>query len=115
VGPNLDINIHVDAASVGEEVYEVVILLNVCAKQKEDTLFLIELAYAGIFRTAEGLDEEKRKRLLLVDAPALLFPFARTIISNLTREGGLPPLLLNPVNFEMMYHQTMNETEKTKH
>lgn len=115
VGPNLDINIHVEVTPLDEHVYEVALLLNIQAKQKENNLFLIELVYAGIFRVAEGCKEEEKRRLLLIEAPALLFPFARTIVSNLTREGGLPPLLLNPVNFERMYHQTVNETEKTKH
>lgn len=114
-GPNLDINIHVEVNPLDEHVFEVALLLNIKAHQKEHPLFLIELSYAGIFRVAESAAEEERKRLLLIDAPTLLFPFARTIVSNLTREGGLPPLLLNPVNFEMMYHQTMKETEKTKH
>ena len=114
-GPNLDINIHVEVNPLDEQVFEVALLLNIKAQQKEQPLFLVELSYAGIFRVAEACDDEERKRLLLIDAPTLLFPFARTIVSNLTREGGLPPLLLNPVNFEMMYHQTMKETAKTKH
>ncbi|OFW75990.1 MAG: protein-export chaperone SecB [Alphaproteobacteria bacterium RIFCSPLOWO2_01_FULL_45_8] len=116
-GPNLDINIHVDVTPVGEHVYEVALVLNIQAKQNDHNMFLIELSYAGIFRVAEAADhdDEQRKRLLLIEAPSLLFPFARSIVSNLTREGGLPPLLLNPVNFEIMYEQTVREMEKTKH
>lgn len=114
-GPQLDVNIHVEVNPLDAQVFEVALLLNVKAQQKDQALFLVELVYAGVFRVAESCDEDEKKRLLLIEAPALLFPFARTIVSNLTREGGLPPLLLNPVNFEMMYHQTMKETEKTKH
>ena len=114
-GPQLDINIHVDAAPVGDDVYEVVLLLKAKANQKNENLFLLELAYAGIFRVRETATEDERKELLLIDAPSLLFPFARTIVANITREGGLPPLLLNPVNFEAMYAQTANETESLKH
>lgn len=113
--PTLDINIHVEVNPLDAQVFEVALLLNIKAHQKEHPLFLVELVYAGIFRVTETCSEEERKRLLLIDAPALLFPFARTIVSNLTREGGLPPLLLNPVDFEMMYQQTMKETAKTKH
>lgn len=114
-GPNLDINIHVDAVSLGEHAFEVSIILNIQARQKDIDLFLIELVYGGIFQVAPDLKEEQRRKLLLIEAPSMLFPFARAIISNLTREGGLPPLLLNPVDFGMMYHQSLNEIKQTKH
>lgn len=113
--PQLDINIHVDASPLAEDVYEVRLLLKAKADHKEDPLFLLELDYAGIFRVRDTATEEERKRLLLIEAPGFLFPFARTIVANVTREGGLPPLLLNPVDFEAMYAQTAQHEESLKH
>ncbi|MFN7663163.1 MAG: protein-export chaperone SecB [Alphaproteobacteria bacterium] len=113
--PELNINVHVDVTPVGEHVYEVVLMLKAAANHHKEALFLLELSYGGIFRVDESFGDDERKRMLLIDAPSLLFPFARTIVANLTREGGLPPLLLNPVNFEDMYRQTVNEETKLKH
>ena len=114
-GPNIKINIHVDVNPLAEEVYEAAILLNIKADSKGEALFLVELAYGGIFRLKEGLPEAEKKHLLLVEAPRLLFPFARTIVANTTREGGLPPLLLNPVDFEKLSQQAVNKEAKAKH
>lgn len=114
-GPNININIHVDVTPLAEDVYEVVILLNIKADSKGEVLFLVELSYGGIFRIKSGLDEKEQKQLLLVDAPTLLFPFARTIVANTTREGGLPPLLLNPVDFQKLSQQAVNKESKVKH
>ena len=114
-GPNININIHVDVHPLSEEVYEAVILLNVKADLKGEAIFLVELSYGGIFKVRKGLPDERKKALLLVDAPTLLFPFARAIIANITREGGLPPLLLSPVDFEALSKQAINTQEKSKH
>lgn len=114
-GPNINININVDVTPLNDAVYEVLILTNIKADLKEESLFLVELAYGGIFHVNAGLTDEKKKKLLLVDAPTLLFPFARAIIANLTREGGLPPLMLNPVDFERLSQQAVDKSEVAKH
>jgi preprotein translocase subunit SecB len=114
-GPSLNIDIHVDVKPVAENIYEAVILLNIKADAKGSALFLVELSYGGIFKVEESLSEKEKKRLLLVDAPSLLFPFARSIVATVTRDGGLPPLLLNPVDFEALSHQEVHTEEKTKH
>lgn len=114
-GPNININIHVDVEPLAEDVYETAILLNIKADSKGEAIFLVELSYGGIFRIKSGLKDDQKKQLLLVEAPKLLFPFARTIVANTTREGGLPPLLLNPVDFEKLSQQAVNKGDKAKH
>ena len=114
-GPDINININVDVRPVGEEVYEVLILTNIKADSKGEAIFLVELSYGGIFHVNTDLTEDTKKRLLLVDSPTLLFPFARAIIANLTREGGLPPLMLNPVDFEALSQQAVDKSEVAKH
>ncbi len=113
--PDINININVDVTPVGDAVYEVLILTNIKADSKGESLFLVELAYGGIFHVNADLTDEKKKKLLLVDAPTLLFPFARAVIANLTREGGLPPLMLNPVDFETLSQQAVDKSEIAKH
>lgn len=106
--PHIDIDVQVHANRLNDEHVEVELLINGKAShgEKKETDFLIELAYAGIFYVSKDVPEEDAKILLLIEAPRFLFPFARQIISNLTQSGGLPPLLLQPIDFAALYtHQ----------
>jgi preprotein translocase subunit SecB len=106
--PHINIDVQVHANRLNDEHFEVELLINGKAThgEKKETDFLIELAYAGIFLVSKDVPEQDAKILLLIEGPRFLFPFARQIVSNLTQSGGLPPLLLQPIDFAALYmHQ----------
>ena len=88
--------------------YEVVIKLNVQSKAKESgtTLFVLEVEYAGIFRI-QGVPEEQMHPFLLIECPRMLFPFLRRIVSDVTRDGGYPPLNLENIDFVQIYRNEL--------
>jgi preprotein translocase subunit SecB len=100
--PSIEINIDVGATKLFEAVYEVALTISVKGTDEEKPLFVIELVYAGVF-TFSNMTDDKLQPSLLIDCPRLLFPFARSIIANVTSDGGLPPLLLQPVNFAQLF------------
>jgi preprotein translocase subunit SecB len=100
--PSIEINIDVGAKKLFEDVYEVALTISVKGTAEEKPLFVVELVYAGVF-TFSNMTDDKLQPSLLIDCPRLLFPFARSIIANVTSDGGLPPLLLQPVNFAQLF------------
>ncbi|MSO89650.1 MAG: protein-export chaperone SecB [Rhodospirillaceae bacterium] len=102
--PQVSVAVEVKARTLGPNVYEVVIEIHSEAKVGAETVFVVELAYAGIF-TLEGVPENAVGAVLLIECPRLLFPFARSIIANATRDGGFPPLMINPVDFVEMFRR----------
>lgn len=111
-GKNPEIPIHVDVnvANVGANAYEVVLHLKVEALLEGKALFILELAYAGVFTL--NLPEEQIHPVLLIECPRLLFPFARQIIAEAVRGGGFPPLYIDPIDFGTLYQQRMAEVAK---
>jgi preprotein translocase subunit SecB len=108
--PKVEVNVDVQATSLSDHVYEVSLTTSVTGRDELQTLFIIELIYAGIF-TFQGESDENIQPALLIDCPQLLFPFARSIISNTTQNGGFPPLLLQPVNFAQLYINSRKDVE----
>lgn len=102
--PAVQINVDVKANKVGNNAYEVSLQINAEAKSKEQVVFLAELVYAGVF-TLRNIPEEQIQPVLLVECPRLLFPFARAVIADATREGGFAPLLVHPIDFAGLYLQ----------
>jgi preprotein translocase subunit SecB len=102
--PQVQVNVDVGARQVGENVYEITLVLNAEAKAGEDTVFVVELNYAGIF-TVPPLPQDQLRPLLLIECPRLLFPFARAIVAEATRDGGFPPLMINPIDFAALYRR----------
>jgi len=96
--PAVEINVDVKAQGMGQDNYEVVLTINASAKVQNDTLFLVELSYGGLV-TVRNVPQELLTSVILVETPRLLFPFARNIIAETTRDGGFPPLLINPIDF----------------
>ena len=96
--PSVDINVDVKAQNLGPELFEVVLTINATARAQEETVFLVELAY-GTVVTVKNAPPEMLAGLILVETPRIVFPFARAIIANTTRDGGFPPLLINPIDF----------------
>jgi preprotein translocase subunit SecB len=107
--PEMDINIGMDARALQEEgqknLFEVALNVRAVAKRGEDTVFIAELQYGVVVSIGESVPEETHHPLLFIEIPRLVFPYARQIMSDLTIQGGYPPLLLNPVDFHALYMQ----------
>ena len=100
--PNIDFSVDLEARRGDAEFFEVVMKLRVTAKNEEKPLFLLELAYAGLFRLA-NIPEEALQQVLLIQAPFMLFPFARRIVADVVRDGGMPPLMIEPIDFGALF------------
>lgn len=99
--PKIDVNVDVKASKLDEHLYEVTLKISANAKREAEIVFITELTYAGIF-TVKGIAENEQQMALLVICPSILFPFARRIISDATRDGGFPPLMLDPIDFSRL-------------
>ena len=98
-------NVDVQAAKVADnDVFEVTLKITASGKNSTTQLFMAELSYGGLF-TLQGIPEDTLHSVLLIECPRILFPFARAIIAEVTRDGGFPPLLIQPVDFAAMYRQ----------
>lgn len=102
--PAIDVHIDLKAQKMRDDLYEVTLHISANAKSGSDGLFLVDLAYAGLF-TVMNIPEEKMEQILMVDCPFVLFPYARRIVSDVTRDGGFPPLMLEPIDFFTMYRK----------
>ena len=96
--PDVEINVDVKARNLGPEVFEVVLTINATARAQGEPVFLVELAYGSVV-TVRNTPAERIPALLLVETPRIVFPFARAVIANATRDGGFPPLMINPIDF----------------
>jgi preprotein translocase subunit SecB len=108
--PQIGIQIKVDAAPVSDTDVEVALKLDGKAEFNGTLLFAFDLTYAGVFRI-RNVPTESMNALVLIECPRLLFPFAREIIASTVRNGGFPPLLLDPVDFVGLYRQRMSQTQ----
>ncbi|HUC12593.1 MAG TPA: protein-export chaperone SecB [Stellaceae bacterium] len=107
--PEVAINVDVKARNLNSEAYEVTLTINVNANAQGEPVFLVELAYAAVV-TIRNAPEQMLAHLVLVETPRIMFPFARSIIATATRDGGFPPLLINPIDFaELLRHQQAAE------
>lgn len=107
--PELDVQVHHEANSFAEALYEVVVTVTVTARTGEKTLFLAEATQAGIF-TIRGVPQEELDPLLGIGCPTILYPYVREVISDLVTRGGFPPVLLAPMSFEALYVQRQQES-----
>jgi len=107
--PQIDFSVDLQARRMQENgPFEVVIKLRVTAAQEEKTIFLLEMAYGGIF-ILDKVPDEVLQPLLLIECPRLLFPYVRRIVSDLVSDGGLPPLMIEPIDFAALYRSKMIE------
>ncbi len=102
--PEISVQVDLETTTQAESVYEVTLKLRVEAKAGTDIVFLIEVSYAALLALT-GLPAEHLRPVLLIEGPRLLFPFARAIIADATRNGGYPALLLNPIDFAELYRR----------
>jgi len=100
--PALEVGVDVQARGLGVDQYEVQIRVRADAKAANQTVFVCEVTYAGVFML-KNISQENIQPVLLIECPRQLFPFARRVVADLTRDGGFPPLLLDPIDFMTLY------------
>ncbi|MEF2071309.1 protein-export chaperone SecB [Consotaella aegiceratis] len=107
-GINIGVNVGANPVSGAQGDYDVKLTLNARAGEGDDTLFLVELEYGGIFRL-QNFPQEHLLPVLFIECPRLLFPFARQVIADITRNAGFPPLMIDPIDFAALFAQRMAE------
>jgi len=106
--PNLQLSINVNAQGVGPELFESAIDFNAQASNQHGTVYELEIVYAGLFKI-QNIPQAALEPFLLVNCPSILFPFLRRIVADVSREGGFPPLLLDPFDFASLYLRRQQE------
>jgi preprotein translocase subunit SecB len=109
--PTINIQINVNANGISPDEYEVALKIEGKAEQATNLMFNFELVYAGVFRIV-NVPQENLHPLIMIECPRLLFPFARQIIASTVRDGGFPPLMLDPVDFVGLYRQNMARAQQ---
>ena len=109
-GPQIGLQVDVTANALGDTEFEAVLTLEGKATVGNDTLFAFELSYAGVFRIL-GVPQEQLHAVVMIDCPRLLFPFARQIVADAVRNGGFPPLYIDPIDFAALYRQRLEELQ----
>jgi preprotein translocase subunit SecB len=104
--PSIEIGLRTRADQIEPDVYECVMTVTVTATAGDRTVFLVEVAQAGIF-SIQGASEETLQPVLAMHCPAMLFPYARQAIASATMNAGFPPVQLQPINFEALYAQQL--------
>ena len=101
--PQIDVQFDIGSNSVGDDVYEVVLKIEVKAEADGKPAFLVDLSYAGLFGL-RNIPEEHLQPFLLGEAPRIIFPFARRVLADAVRDGGFQPLMLEPIDFNALYY-----------
>jgi preprotein translocase subunit SecB len=110
--PQIEFTVDLQARRLQENgPYEVVLKMRVNAKQDDKAVFLLEIAYGGLF-ILERVPEEVLQPMLLIECPRLMFPFVRRVISDLISDGGLPPLMIEPIDFAALYRSRMLDAQR---
>lgn len=104
--PDISVQVNLDARKGQENQYEVIQKLTVTAKAEEETIFLLEIDYAGIF-IIENISDEQLHPFLMIECPRMLFPFVRRIVRDVTTDGGFPPLNVDNIDFVQLYRQEL--------
>jgi preprotein translocase subunit SecB len=102
--PNLRLEVTVNAQKMDDKVFESAITMTAQASNESGVIYDLENIYAGLFQV-EGLPENQLEPFLLIHCPTLIFPFQRRLVADVTREGGFPPLLIDPIDFGALYAQ----------
>jgi len=112
VQPTIDMGVEVKSRPVGErgEAVEVDLCINVQARRGEQPMFAVDLVYSGLFQFM-NVRPDDIEPLIWIECPRLLFPFSRQILAEITREGGYPPLLINPIDFTPLYWAELRERQ----
>ena len=108
--PTFNVGINVGVKKQSDDVFAVEITLNAKAEREKNVLFNVELIYGGVFRM-KNIPEKDLAPLLLVECPRLIFPFARQVLASNTQQGGFPPLMMEPVDFNAIYLQNLRSLQ----
>jgi preprotein translocase subunit SecB len=108
--PQISLQVNVAATPLSETDFESILTLEGKAEIAGETLFAFELTYAGVFRL-QGVPAEHTHSVVMIECPRLLFPFARQIVADAVRNGGFPPLYIDPVDFNALYRQRLEEVQ----
>ena len=110
VQPQINVSVNVNATPMTDTDVEVALRLEAKAEATGTLLFSLELVFAGVFRI-QNVPQQNVHPVMMVECPRLLFPFAREIVANSVRNGGFPPLLLDPIDFVALYQQNMAQAQ----
>lgn len=108
--PTIDVGMDVQVQPLGENRFEVALRTTATASREKDAVFVAEVLFAGVFELFD-VPAEQVQPVCLVECPRLLFPFARRVLSDLTRDGGMPPILLDPVDFGALYERQQAQAQ----
>ena len=106
--PMLDVTVDIKVQKLKDDTFEVSLILQSTAKSDDQTLFVAELNYASVFTVQ--VPENELEPVLMIYCPSVMFPFARRILADATRDGGFPPLMLDPIDFSRLYRQHKQAT-----
>jgi preprotein translocase subunit SecB len=106
--PALRVEVNVNATKMAEKIFESAIIFKAEANSQTGVIYDLELTYAGLFEI-QSIPQEALEPFLLINCPALLFPFLRRLVADLTREGGFAPLLLDPIDFAGLFMQRQQQ------
>jgi preprotein translocase subunit SecB len=109
--PNLKVEVNVGAQRIEDDLFETAIEFKATATNNIGTIYVLETVYAGLLKI-ESIPEPALEPFLLISGPTMLFPFLRRLVADVTREGGFPPLLLDPIDFGALYnHRQQQRTQ----
>ncbi len=108
--PQVDFGVDLQARRLDNDHFEVELKMRANATIDAKPVFLMELIYAGLFRL-ENVPEDVLQQVLLIEAPHILFPFARRIVADVVRDGGMPPMMIEPIDFAALYRAKMAENQ----
>jgi preprotein translocase subunit SecB len=101
--PEVAINVDVGVQPVADNDYEIVLRIDARGQSGGNQMFIVELAYGGLYRVVGDIPQDHLQALLMVEGPRMLFPFARSVVATVTRDGGLPPLMISPIDFMQLF------------
>lgn len=105
--PEVNVQVNLDTQPMGNHLHEVTLRIAIEAKLQDKTAFILDLTYCGVFTVQ--MPEEHLQPMLMIECPRLLFPFARNIVADMVRDGGFPPILLQPIDFVSLYRSRLEQ------
>jgi len=111
--PKIELSVSVNGRLIGDDNHEVDLEITARAMQGDDVAFMAELTYGGVFHVS-GFTAEQIRPMVLIECPRLLFPFARRVLADCTRDGGFPQLMLEPIDFVALYRQSEKAREEAE-
>jgi len=112
--PKIDLSLDIKVQHLEKDSYEIILQINAKASHEDKSLFIVELEYAGLFSINNIEKEDQKEQILLIYCPSLIFPFARRVIADVTRDGGFQPLMVNPIDFAALYMQQKQQKDDKK-